>query len=284
MADSWLRLLEEEDDGEDLCGFINGGGAGGRGGGGGGSESVDGDSLDQRWRDMEGQARSRLPTSHLGSGDSINRIMSQEDGGAIGMLGSMSSQSLNELMQRDGEALSRNMSRENLMHDTLLRNVSDTSLNDMVRNYSSASLEAVMEHGQHHMSALWPAGAPSPPADASRSAHKHTRGGDFDFLQGASEGRAQHGGHGGSAADPDMSFLSVRGVGGNGMQAGGYHLAQASTGKRMHRTNSHNKLVNEAIATVGRGMPRPPSHEKLSRQCGAQDDVDRLPTSKEDDE
>ena len=46
--------------------------------GGGGSESVDGDSLDQRWRDMEGQARSRLPTSHLGSGDSINRIMSQE--------------------------------------------------------------------------------------------------------------------------------------------------------------------------------------------------------------
>lgn len=88
------------------------------------------------------------------------------------MLGSMSSQSLNELMQRDGEALSRNMSRENLMHDTLLRNVSDTSLNDMVRNYSSASLEAVMEHGQHHMSALWPAGAPSPPADASRSAHK----------------------------------------------------------------------------------------------------------------
>ena len=71
-------MQQEEDDGEDLCGFINGGGAGGRGGGGGGSESVDGDSLDQRWRDMEGQARSRLPTSHLGSGDSINRIMSQE--------------------------------------------------------------------------------------------------------------------------------------------------------------------------------------------------------------
>ena len=39
-----------------------------------------------------------------------------------------------------------------------------------------------------------------------------------------------------------------------------------------------------ALQTVGRGMPRPPSHEKLSRQCGAQDEVDRMPTSKEDDE
>lgn len=279
MADSWLRLLEqEEEDAEELSGFIHGGGPSGRGGGG--SES--GDSLDQRWRDIEGHAysRSRLPTSHLGSSDSLGRIMAQEDGG--GMMVSMSSQSLSDMMQRDGDVLSRNMSRDNLMHDTLLRNASDTSLTDMVRNYSSASLEAVMEHGQHDVAGAWP--APSPASDASRSAHKHARGGDFDFLQGGSEGRGQHGGHGASAADPDLSFLSVRGVGANGMHAGGYHPAQASTGKRMHRTNSHNKLVNEAIATVGRGMPRPPSHEKLSRQCGAQDEVDRMPTSKEDDE
>jgi hypothetical protein len=91
-----------------------------------------------------------------------------QDGG--GMMVSMSSQSLSDMMQRDGDVLSRNMSRDNLMHDTLLRNASDTSLTDMVRNYSSASLEAVMEHGQHDVAGAWP--APSPASDASRSAHK----------------------------------------------------------------------------------------------------------------
>jgi len=69
-------VQQEEEDAEELSGFIHGGGPSGRGGGG--SES--GDSLDQRWRDIEGHAysRSRLPTSHLGSSDSLGRIMAQE--------------------------------------------------------------------------------------------------------------------------------------------------------------------------------------------------------------
>lgn len=68
------------------------------------------------------------------------------------MMTSVSSHSLNELMHRanDGDAstLSRNVSRDNLMHDSLLRNVSDTCLTEMVRNYSSGSLEAVMEQSE----------------------------------------------------------------------------------------------------------------------------------------
>lgn len=63
-------------------------------------------------------------------------------------------------------------------------------------------------------------------------------------------------------------------AGGEGMASDGLCLEAAPDGLDGGLT----------LQTVGRGMPRPPSHEKLSRQCGAQDDVDRLPTSKEDDE
>ena len=48
-------------------------------------------------------------------------LVPRQDGGGMLMGPSMSSQSLNELMQRDGDAstLSRNVSRDNLMHDSL---------------------------------------------------------------------------------------------------------------------------------------------------------------------
>jgi hypothetical protein len=54
-------------------------------------------------------------------------------------------------VQRDG-TLSRNVSRDSFMvNDGLSRNVSNASLTEMVRNYSSASLEAVMEQSE-----AWP--------------------------------------------------------------------------------------------------------------------------------
>ena len=65
------------------------------------------------------------------------------------MMGNSSSQSLHEVMR---DTLLRNVSRDNLMmHDSLSRNVSNVSLTELVRNYSSGSLEAVMEQGE-----AWP--------------------------------------------------------------------------------------------------------------------------------
>ena len=62
------------------------------------------------------------------------------------MMGNSSSQSLHEMMR---DTLLRNVSRDNLMmHDSLSRNVSNVSLTELVRNYSSGSLEAVMEQGE----------------------------------------------------------------------------------------------------------------------------------------
>lgn len=185
------------------------------------------------------------------------------------MMPSMSSQSLSEFMQRDGDMLSRNVSRDNLMHDTLLRNVSDTSLTEMVRNYSSGSLEAVMEQSEGWVHAEADANHPDAGSKGSNkvrnrllvemlvrlalcsidlcglvchhlpaltAAWKQMRGGDFDFLQGGSEGRGQQLMHGGgmpcgegrgSGADPDLSFLSVRGVGAAaGIHASAFHMQQ----------------------------------------------------------
>jgi hypothetical protein len=67
------------------------------------------------------------------------------------MMGNGSSQSLHEMMR---DTLLRNVSRDTLdlmMHDSLSRNVSNVSLTELVRNYSSGSLEAVMEQGE-----AWP--------------------------------------------------------------------------------------------------------------------------------
>ena len=70
------------------------------------------------------------------------------------MLGSSSSQSLNELMQRSTP-------ESMVLRDTLSRNVSNVSLTEMVRNYSSGSLEAVMEQGEGWPDQADPATYPS---------------------------------------------------------------------------------------------------------------------------
>ena len=80
------------------------------------------------------------------------------------MLGNSSSQSLHEMMR---DTLLRNVSRDNLMmHDSLSRNVSNVSLTELVRNYSSGSLEAVMEQGEawpdHSDHTTYPSGATYP--------------------------------------------------------------------------------------------------------------------------
>jgi hypothetical protein len=82
------------------------------------------------------------------------------------MMGNGSSQSLHEMMR---DTLLRNVSRDTLdlmMHDSLSRNVSNVSLTELVRNYSSGSLEAVMEQGEawpdHSDHANYPSGATYP--------------------------------------------------------------------------------------------------------------------------
>lgn len=227
--------------------------------------------------------------SHLGSNDSLNRIMSVEDGGG-NMVTSASSLSLSELIQRD--TMSRNFSRDQLMlSDTLSRNASNTSLTDMVRNYSSGSLQAVMEHPCLEHPCLvdqaepWMPHAPAAAALDGGSSSSKMGGGDFEFLQSAPEVRAGRGSEGhAEPANPDLYFLSARGGGmrnsssEHAMHAPEHADRRASTGKRMQRTNSHNKLVNHeavhAVSTMGKGLPRPASYEKLSRQCAADDAAD----------
>lgn len=249
MADSWLRLLQQEEEEEvdgdfahSESGSVGGRGVRGRGGTPmfdfeSGSGSFGEDAVMLMHQRMGSRIASKSTLQQSGSSESLNRIMSMEEGGG-GMIPSSSSQSLSELMQRS--PLPRNTSTDNfLMRDTLSRNVSNVSLTEMVRNYSSASLAAVMEQNE-----TW--------GNEEADAIVHTKmggGGDFQFLQ-ADNGRSMH--H-------------------------AYHQPQqqqASTGKRMHRTHSHNKLVHEAVSAhtaVGRGMPRPASFEKLSRQCPDQD-------------
>jgi hypothetical protein len=91
-------------------------------------------------------------------------------------------------------------------------------------------------------------------------------GGDFEFLQSAPDargGKGVDGGVGSSAhmwpADPDLFFLSARG--GGVMHKGGEQDDKgSSTGKRMQRTNSHNRLVHEAASvTVFFFSPAPAS-------------------------
>lgn len=177
------------------------------------------------------------------------------------MLGSSSSQSLNELMQRSTP-------ESMVLRDTLSRNVSNVSLTEMVRNYSSGSLEAVMEQGEGWPDQADPGTYPSHSeahaygAQAPATVSPKMGGGDLEFLQ--ADGGAEGEGAGQQAGSAES--LSSR----HPPHHNYLYAHQASTGKRMHRTHSHNKLVHEAVSAMGRGLPRPASYEKLSRQCAPQ--------------
>jgi len=99
-------------------------------------------------------------------------------------------------------------------------------------------------------------------------------GGDFEFLQSAPDARGGKGVDGGAGsnahmwpADPDLFFLSARG--GGVMHKGGEQDDKgSSTGKRMQRTNSHNRLVHEAASvTVFSFSPAPASLWNCVRVC-----------------
>lgn len=275
MADSWLRLLEEEEDDLEVD-FFNvteesGGARGARRQGGaraaGGLHAAASFDLEAHaYRDDDAQqsralrqGAGRHTLTHSGSNDWLNRIMSIEEGG--GMLGSSSSQSLNELMQRSTP-------ESMVLRDTLSRNVSNVSLTEMVRNYSSGSLEAVMEQGEGWPDQADPATYPSHSeahaygAQAPATVSPKMGGGDLEFLQ--ADGGAEGEGAGQQAGSAES--LSSR----HPPHHNYLYAHQASTGKRMHRTHSHNKLVHEAVSAMGRGLPRPASYEKLSRQCAPQ--------------
>ena len=256
MADSWLRLLEEEEneadgdllDGPDLAAPASFSDLGSMAGEGGQPARV------ARRGPHKGMGFS---SGFTGSSDSLSRIMAGDDGAGLSLSASGSTPSLSGLVRAsfmlytcmhaiwcvdasmracvhlrantyvhqvgDSSMLSRNVSRDNLLlNDALTRNGSEPSLTEMVRNYSSTSLAAVLESSEGWDQSASPANA--------------------DVQQAAPDG--------------DLSFLSAQNVGAAGAGAStmmhqaypSYHGAQGTTGKRMQRTNSHNMLVHEATS------------------------------------
>mmetsp|Transcript_1393 Transcript_1393/g.3048 ORF Transcript_1393/g.3048 Transcript_1393/m.3048 type:complete len:711 (-) Transcript_1393:240-2372(-) len=259
VADSWLKLLED-DDAEDVSFLFSG---------------------DNGFRHREGLPTNPedIPFSRDDSRDGFDELTRMGKDGVP-----LSARSARELMLRheNSDSLSALLGNQQGIDQTmhhasssesfgamlgaapaLPRNVSNESLGGMMpRTYSSSSLDAVLESNE---------GWPGEEEGAQESAANGSLGVDFDFLNRSSNAPPTP--HNWAATprahavegNGDLAFLS-RGLPESMGHPGQPALEQGVTGKRMQRTHSHNNLVREA-AHGNRGMPRPPSYEKLSRVC-----------------
>jgi len=245
VADSWLKLFQDEDVEDDS--FLFQGMNAPRGGqrvsrqsstdaeGMGGIDTL---SLQPGASKLLSRPQSSDSISGLAAQGRSNSsdLIQQIEGGGMRTVGSNDSlgNMVSGSMRPSGSTDSLS-----LMGGVMPRNTSNDSLGNMIpRNLSNSSLAAVGETTE-----LW----------TGAGEESGTPGGDFDYLAAGIPAGSAGGQFWPSGTPPD------------GAKFGG--MTSSGTGKRMVRTSSHNKLVHEAAPQTGSGMPRPPSFEKLSRAC-----------------